>query len=547
MAPNRFVIFPALAAVLLLFGSNTAEAKRAPPSQDEAPAVTTTPKGVVVEKLQIGSGKANVAKPVASETADRVAPSAAAEGIAEGANRLAIAAPRDVDVAIKTDCKDVASTQTATDDSLQSKVRNAVDGGDWFLSLLLILFAGFLTALSPCVYPLIPITLSIFGARQATSPIKGFLLSSSYVGGMVVLYTTLGTTFAAFGFLAGSALQSPLITIGVALFCVAMAASMFGAFEFALPASLQNKLSQMGGAGFKGAFVMGLVAGIIAAPCTGPVLSFILTLIAKDGDVAKGAAFMFAYAVGMGLPFLVLGTFSSALSSIPKSGRWMETVKSIFGIMMLSAGLYYLQFGIPAVADGFKELAPLGVYLAPGGIVFGVLIGALNLSFKDSSVVDKIRKGVGVAAIVVGLLAGVAWLTTSPEPPQGKVGAKVTFIKIGTEAGGLEKYDFLLAEAKKACKPVMIDFYADWCVACKELDKLTYPDPKVAAESLRFTNIKIDATADGPTSTALQKRYGVVGLPTVVFINGRGEVLNDPRVTGFEKAEPYLEIMKRVR
>jgi thiol:disulfide interchange protein DsbD len=495
-------------------------------------------------------------------------------------------------VASLTGCQDVPVVAPAAeeDDSIQGRLRAALSAGNLAVAIALVLLGGLLTALSPCVYPLIPITLSILGARQAGSARKGFLLASTYVGGMVVLYTTLGVSFAMAGVLAGSALQSPWVTIGVAAFCVAMAASMFGAFEFVLPASLQTRLSQAGGGGFRGAFVMGLVAGVIAAPCTGPVLSFILTLIARERDVAKGAVLMFFYALGMGLPFLVLGTFSQAIARMPKSGRWMETVKSVFGLLMLGAGLYYLQLGLPAVADLFAPLGGHGLVWGPVLVVVGVAAGALHLSFKGSSLVEKLRKAAGVTTATVGIVAFLAWtnapaavagtvagaptLTTTSSPPAtaaavsptgaagtgtgavgtGAVGtgATLAWVHVGAEPDAVARFDAALAAAKKDCRPVMIDFGADWCIACKELDKFVYTDPAVIAEASRFTNIKVDATDDTAGLAALQQRFGVVGLPTVAFIDKSGRYLGDnqePRhlpITGFLPAAEYLGRMKKV-
>ena len=447
--------------------------------------------------------------------------------------------------ALAAPCVDEAPTAAAVDDSLQGKVKGALESGSLALALLLVLFGGFLTALSPCVYPLIPITLSIFGARQASSHLTGFLLSASYVAGMVLLYSVLGVGFAAMGKLGGGALQSPVVTIGVALFCIAMAASMFGAFEFALPSGLQTRLAQVGGSGFKGAFVMGLVAGIIAAPCTGPVLSFILTLIARDGDLVKGAILMVAYALGMGLPFLVLGTFSQAISRMPKSGAWMEIVKSIFGLLMLAAGIYYLQFGVDVVKHALAPLGASGWWLGPLLLVVGVGLGALHLSFKGAPGVEKTRKAAGLATAVVGVAATLAWI--DHEPASSSSSQPIAWHVVAKEPDALQKFDALLADAKKSCRPVMIDFYADWCVACKELDKLTYVDPAVRAEAQRFTSIKIDATEDTEALAEIQKRFGVVGLPTIAFISKGGRQLPDPRVTGFLDAQQYLGEMKRVR
>ena len=446
----------------------------------------------------------------------------------------------------------VVPASDPADASVSGQLKAALNAGNLGVAVVLCLVGGFLTALSPCVYPLIPITLSILGARKASSPLVGFALAATYVGGMVVLYTTLGVSFAWAGALAGSALQSPWITIGVALFCVVMAASMFGAFEFGLPSGLQTKLSQVGGGGFGGAFIMGLVAGVIAAPCTGPVLSFILTLIARDRDLVKGATLMFFYALGMGLPFLVLGAFSQAIARMPKSGKWMETVKSIFGLLMLGAGLYYLQIGIPAVADRLAPLGRFGVVLGPALVVVGVLVGALKLSFKNSTPVEKVRKGTGVAIATTGILSFLAWTNTPNEAPvvvdggEGRA-AEIAWVHVGKEDTAVATFDAALAKAQQDQKPVMIDFGADWCIACKELDKYTYVDAAVRREAARFVSIKVDATDETPAMTELQKRYGIVGLPTVIFLPSSSSLPKPEPLTGFLKAPEYLAKMQAVR
>ena len=442
------------------------------------------------------------------------------------------------------------ATDGVVDDSLPGQLKAALGAGNLLVAISLVMLGGLLTALSPCVYPLIPITLSILGARQSSSALRGFLLAATYVSGMVVLYTTLGVSFAWAGGLAGSAMQSPWITIGVALFCIAMATSMFGAFEMVLPSSLQTKLSQAGGGGFKGAFIMGLVAGIIAAPCTGPVLSFVLTLIARERDLVKGGTLMFFYALGMGLPFLVLGTFSQAIARMPKSGKWMETVKSVFGLLMLGAGLYYLMLGIPLVAQLFAPLGARGIVVGPALIVVGIAIGALHLSFKYTGTVEKVRKGVGVALATLGLVSFLAWTNAPAKPVEGA--GTITWVKIGEQPYALTLFDASLADAKAKGMPVMIDFGADWCIACKELEHRTFTDVSVQQEAARFVTIKIDATNETEGLTAIQTRFGVVGLPTIVFLDKEGRYLGDtkeplfPPVTGFVEAPQYLQLMRRV-
>jgi len=502
--------------------------------------------------------------PPPAVVAGETAAVAGVEGAAPAPPAASVTSP-----SARAGCTDVPAAMTtaaASDDgSLQARLRGALSAGNLSFAILLVLLGGLLTALSPCVYPLIPITLSILGARQAGSPRKGFFLAATYVAGMVVLYTALGVSFASAGMLAGSALQSPWVTIGVAAFCIVMAASMFGAFELVLPSALQTRLSQAGGGGFKGAFVMGLVAGIIAAPCTGPVLSFILTLIAREHDVLKGAVLMFFYALGMGLPFLVLGTFSQIIARLPKSGRWMETVKSVFGLLMLGAGLYYLQIGLPAVASLFAPLGAHGLLLGPLLIIVGVVLGALHLSFKYTSPVEKLRKGGGVALATTGLVAFLAWTNAPAQAAEAAVAPSsttglpattapaITWLKVGAQPTALVEFDRAVAQARRDCKPVMIDFGAEWCIACKELDNLVYVEAAVIAEAQRFVNIKVDATDETPALAELQRRFGVVGLPTIAFIDKTGRYLDDanavprhPSITGFVPAREYLALMKQV-
>ncbi|HEY1098998.1 MAG TPA: thioredoxin family protein, partial [Myxococcota bacterium] len=262
----------------------------------------------------------------------------------------------------------------------------------------------------------------------------------------------------------------------------------------------------------------------------------------------KGATLMFFYALGMGLPFLVLGTFSQAIARMPKSGKWMETVKSVFGLLMLGAGLYYLQIGIPAVADVFAPLGRSGL-LGPVLIVVGIAIGALHLSFKYTPVVEKVRKGVGVAAATVGVVAFLAWTNASPEAH----GAEIAWVHVKDTPDTVAVFDAALAAAKAEGKPVFIDFGADWCIACKEFEKYTFVDAAVKAEAERFVAIKVDATNETEGLTAIQKRFGVVGLPTIAFVPGSGDYLDGnqqpkhPAVTGFLKAPEFLPHLQRVQ
>src|SRR5512133_4026264 len=240
---------------------------------------------------------------------------------------------------------------------------------------------GVATSLTPCVYPLIPITVSIFGARKAGRRRDAVALSGLYVLGIASMYSSLGVGAALTGKAFGSVMQNPWVIGLVALVLAAMAASMFGAFELQLPSSLQARLSGVGGAGRAGAFAMGLVSGVIAAPCTGPVLAAALTFVAAKGSVAFGLGIMFTYALGMGLLFFLIGAFSI---SLPKSGAWMETVKSVFGVALLAAAGVFLKDALPG-AKALFSAAHAAALLAAAAAAAGVLAGALQGGFHGSA------------------------------------------------------------------------------------------------------------------------------------------------------------------
>ena len=244
-------------------------------------------------------------------------------------------------------------------------------------SLLFALTYGFLTALTPCVYPMIPITVSIFGARAGVPRGRALLLATAYVLGIAVMFGTLGTTFGLVGRAFGTFLANPWVIVPLALFFVAMGLSMFGAFEVALPSELQARLSRIGGRGLGGAFLMGLVAGIIAAPCTGPPLASLLAYVATTRNAGWGFVLLATYGVGVGLPFWLLAGFSM---SLPKPGAWMEWVKSVFGIALFAAALYYLKNVVPALAH-FGSGKPTFALEMAALVLVGIGLGAVHASF----------------------------------------------------------------------------------------------------------------------------------------------------------------------
>lgn len=433
-----------------------------------------------------------------------------------------------------------------------------LDAGNLALGAAVVFAGGLLTAMTPCVYPLIPITVSVFGARKAEGRGKALVLTSSYIVGMGVVFSGLGVLAAKTGQAFGSMLGSPMVVTGLAVFLLALATSMFGAFELALPQGLQQRLNSVGGAGLTGAFLMGSVSGFLAAPCTGPVLTGLLAFVAKSQSTVLGAALLFIYALGIGVPFFLIGVFTVRL---PRGGVWMEWVKSVLGIVLVALAISYLKDAFPAVGGVVKGMAEQlgrmpGTVLAAVLAMLGVLLGAIHLSFKEGAR-DFALKGFGVALVVVALVmrggamdthgVGSLWVSLGlAQPPKAPTFAWHAVLPAKGSGFSPESFEQVLARAKSEGRPVMIDFFADWCAACKELDRETYPATEVISESGRFVTVKVDATNSDDALDALMERFGVEGLPTVAFVSSNGELLRAPRVTGFLEPRSFVVEMKKV-
>lgn len=372
-------------------------------------------------------------------------------------------------------------------------------------AFLFALTAGFLTALTPCVYPMIPITVSIFGARGSSSRGRAFLLATAYVAGIAVMFGTLGTTFALLGKAFGTFLANPWVVVPLALFFFAMAASMFGAFDLALPAGVQARLSQVGGRGLSGAFLMGLVGGLIAAPCTGPPLAGILAYVATTRDAVHGFLLLATYAAGIGVPFWAIAGFSMRL---PKSGPWMNAVKSVFGIALIVAGLYYLRPVVPSLARlGGRGHGFLAATLA--AVAVGVALGAVHLSFSAGRT-QAARKAAGVLLTVAGIFGFITYLLTPA----------VHIEWLRSEAAAV-------AAARAQNKPILVDFMADWCLPCQEMDVKVFGRPDVAPALADFVLLRVDLSRENEDDAlaAIKAKHHVETLPAVRFASADGNIL----------------------
>jgi thiol:disulfide interchange protein DsbD len=320
-------------------------------------------------------------------------------------------------------------------------------------------------------------------------------------------------------------LQSRAVIVGISLLFVVMAASMFGAFELTLPSSLNNKLAELGGIGYKGAFLLGWVCGLIATPCTGPVLTGILAWIATTQSASLGALAMAAFAFGLGTPFFVVGAFAVQL---PKSGRWMVHVKSALGIVLLVVAFYFLNnsFGF---ANPYVSGSLVFVVVAALLALMGLLLGAVHREFGEPGVGVKIAKGLGIALVSVGTFASILGATKPAEA--------LTWERHDVEGA--------LSRAATEKRPLLVDFTAAWCGACKELDKKTFSEARVGQELGRFVAVKVDATNnDDPKVEALLARFKVIGLPTVVLFDSRGK--EAARFNDFVPPDEFLKSVQKI-
>lgn len=361
---------------------------------------------------------------------------------------------------------------------------------------------GVLVDLTPCVYPLIPITVAVFGAKGVSRG-RALFLASAYVLGMAALYTTLGILVALSGGQFGAWLGQPVVVLPIVGVLLALAASMFGAFDIQLPASMQTRLNAVGGAGPLGAFLMGLVSGFISAPCTGPVLLSLLAFIAKASaqgqSITYGASLLFTYALGMGTLF-----FAVALgASLFRPGRWMEYVKSFFGVALLVMSLWFLAPLSPALRR-FLTDPTWGLYLGLGLTVAGIAAGAIHLSYYGG-LGEKLRKTAAVAVTVLGMQVTLNNFLYVP------TGAWRTVETIA-------ELEDALRSAEDRHLPVVIDFGASWCTPCLEMEKLTFHNEAIEPElERRFELIKVDVSQESPEKAAIQKAFASQTLPSVLL------------------------------
>lgn len=398
--------------------------------------------------------------------------------------------------------------------------------GEGHLALVLLTFfgLGILLAFTPCVFPMYPILTGIIaGQGDKLSTGRAFALSMVYVQGMAITYSALGLVVASAGLKYQAALQHPAILIGLAVLFVVLSLSMFGVYNLQLPEKWQNKLNQASnnqkGGSFGGVLVMGLLSGLVASPCTTAPLSGALIYVAQSGDLVLGGLALYALSMGMGLPLLLLGTSGGKL--LPRAGMWMEVIKHVFGFLLIAVAIMMLtRIWTGVVAD---------LLWAVWAIAF-----IAYLFHENRKTTFSTMQSVRYALLAVGLLGAVGYGAQS-FIKQEQVHAGPEFIRVKS----LNDINAQVAKAQAQGKPVMLDLYADWCIACKEFEVKTFPKDEVMQRLNKMVVLQADMTPNDDIDIAVQEHYEVLGLPTILFFDAQGNELSGQRVTGFMNADKF--------
>jgi len=398
----------------------------------------------------------------------------------------------------------------------EDSISDMMESKGLLLGLIFVFIGGLALNLTPCVYPLIPITIGYFGGQSEGSTKKLFFMGLLFVLGMSITYSVIGVVTSLTGAVFGTLLQNTYVILFIVFIFIIMALGMFGVYEFKLPDSLVAKAGGAKG-GMYGAFFMGLTMGIVAAPCIGPFVIGLVTVVAAKGDPLFGFLMFFVLSLGLGIPYLFLAIFSGKIKQLPRAGDWMDAVKHIFGLILLGMALYFL---LPLLAKSYSGYI-IPVYL---------ILSAIYVLFVDK-VANNI-KGFRIFKITFAsiiLTFGIYQLFPANE-------VTITWKTFS---------EVKLKESKNNNRPVLIDFYADWCIPCKELDHSTFPDPKVVEISKKFDSYKADITHTlSKEVEKLRKNYKIIGVPTLLILDSNGKEVK--RITGFVTAEVFYDFLKEV-
>ena len=428
------------------------------------------------------------------------------------------------DVFITSGCEAPAEKKSAVADeeaiSGAGRIGKAFTEGRFLLAFASIFLVGLALNLTPCVYPIIPITIAFFGGQSEGKVSRNLLLGLFYMLGIAITYSVLGVAAAMTGALFGSWLQNPLILVFIAVVLVFLALSMFGLYEIRIPMALTGKMGAR--KGLVGSLFMGLVVGIVAAPCIGPIIAGLILFVANLGNPVVGFWIFFTLAVGLGTPSVFLATISGSVNKLPRSGDWMIWIKKLFGLVLIGMAFFFLRVLFPE--ELYRTIMSLFI------LGSGIYLGFFERSAKASAAFSRAKVAVGSLLIVTA----------------------VGYFFWGERMKGAGRIDWLaydvklVEEATDLGKPVIIDFTAAWCIPCRELDLRTFTNEAVASEAERFLRLKVDLTSEEKNQD-IAKLYNVVGVPTLVFLNSAGEEEKAHRVLTYMPPAKFLERMRKVR
>lgn len=437
-----------------------------------------------------------------------------------------------------------ASAKASIKDNDLSLATATLAGGSlWKIALAFLAF-GLLLSFTPCVLPMVPILSSIIVGEGDVTRRRSFLMALAYCLGMALVYTSLGVAAGLAGEGLAGALQKPWVLVMFALLLVLLSLSMFDVYQLQLPVSLQSKLGKASGGlkrgRFVGVFFMGALSALIVGPCVAAPLAGTLVYISQTRDVLLGGLALFSMAMGMSVPLLLVGL--SAGSLLPKAGAWMIGVKYVFGLLLIAVAIWMVSPILPASA--------VMLFWGAFALLCSVFLGLFDASSAKPTIANRFGKTFGLVLFVIGLLeiVGAAAGGTNVLEPlsqlQGASSARsgeeksVGFTRIRTVA----ELDQALLSAKK---PVMLDFYADWCVACKEMDRFTFHDPKVIEQLGNLTLLQVNVTANSEDDRALMKRFGLFGPPGMIFFDAKGNEIADSRIVGVLEAPAFFDHLNK--
>ncbi|OGS99843.1 MAG: thiol:disulfide interchange protein [Gallionellales bacterium RIFCSPLOWO2_12_FULL_59_22] len=434
------------------------------------------------------------------------------------------------------------STSSGLPDNENTRIAQLFKGGSFWLIVSFFFGAGLLLALTPCVFPMIPILSGIIvGRGHKITKMHAFILSLAYVLGMALTYAAAGVAAGLSGSLISNALQTPWVLGSFSALFVLLSLSMFGFYEFQLPTALQSKLTdssnRLHGGHLSGVFAMGALSAVIMGPCVAAPLAGALLYIGQTHDAVLGGVALFALALGMGAPLLLIGTSAGVL--LPKAGAWMEAVKKFFGVMLLALAIWIVQPLLPISVQMLLWAALL--------IFSGIYLRALDTLPHNANGWHRLLKGIGLIALLLGISYLIGALSGARDilRPLGNIGraeiqapATLQFSRVHDIA----ELDRRIAQARG--QAVMLDFYADWCVSCKEMERFTFADAAVQAKLKPVLLLQADVTANSEADQALLKRFGLYGPPGILFFDAQGKEMGDFRVIGYQNAAQFLKTLQ---